>query len=183
MVADCAPGFQLHGLCNMPEVRGLFRNNEGLSVLSPAYPTFSLLSRPLPPDPLPGGKGGIYSFLMQGASPLASPRLSRKRHGLNLRDKCPEGAHPLCCLLTLPLACFLAPIPLPALAERSSRREGGDYKFILPGASPLASPGAERARHWLGEHWRYPALGLASWSSARSATATPGGVGQTKRGP
>ena len=30
-----------------------------------------------------------------------------------------------------------APIPLPALAERSSRREGGDYKFILPGLRPL----------------------------------------------
>ena len=45
---------------------------------------------------------------------------------------------PLYRLLTLPLACFLAPIPPPALAERSSRREGGDYKFILPGASPPA---------------------------------------------
>ena len=128
--------------------------------MSPAYPTFSLLFCPHPPDPLPGGKGRIYSFLMQGASPLASPRLSRKRHGLNLRDKCPEGARPLCRLLTLPLACFLAPIPLPALAERSSLREGGDYKFILPGAPPLASLGLDGARHWLGEHWRYPAGGL-----------------------
>ena len=53
-----------------------------------------------------------------------------------------------------------APIPLPALAERSSRREGGDYKFILPGASPLASRDLDGARHWLGEHWRYPAGGL-----------------------
>ena len=59
MVADCAPVFQLHGLCNMSEVRGLFRNNESLSVLSPAYPAFSLLSRPHPPYPLPGGKGGL----------------------------------------------------------------------------------------------------------------------------
>ena len=97
---------------------------------------------------------------MQGAPPLASPRLSRKRHGLNLRGKYPEGARPLCRLLTLPLACFLAPIPPPALAERSSRREGGDFSFLMQGASPLASPGAERARHWLGEHRRYPAGGL-----------------------
>ena len=50
--------------------------------------------------------------------------------------------------------------PPPALAERSSRRVGGDYKFILPGASPLASRGLDGARHWLGEHWRYPARGL-----------------------
>ena len=28
---------------------------------------------------------------MQGAPPLAFPRLSRKRHGLNLRGKYPEG--------------------------------------------------------------------------------------------
>ena len=134
MVADCAPGFQLHGLCNMPEVRGLFRNNESLSVLPPAYPTFSFASAPIPPPPFPAGRGGIYSFLMQGASPLASPRLSRKRHGLNLRGKCPEGARPLCRLPTLPLVCFSAPIPPTPFPSG----EGGDYKLILPGAPPPA---------------------------------------------
>ena len=67
---------------------------------------------------------------------------------------------PACSLLFCPPSPKGKDSPLPALAERSSRREGGDYKFILPGASPLASPGAERARHWLGEHWRYPAGGL-----------------------
>ena len=107
-----------------------------------------------PRPPSPPGKGEIFSFLMQGASPLASPRLSRKRHGLNLRDKCPEGACPLGRLPTLPLALLLPPSPRPP-----SLREGGDYKFILPGASPLASRGLDGARHWLGEHWRYPARG------------------------
>ncbi len=104
MVADCIPGFQPRILCKMPEVCGLSRNNESLSVLPPAYPACSLLFCP----PSPEGKDS----------------------------------------------------PLPALAERSSRREGGDYKFILPGASPLASRGLDGARHWLGEHWRYPAGGL-----------------------
>ena len=49
----------------------------GLPSLSPAYPAFNLLSRPHPPNPLPSGKGEIFSFLMQGASPLASPGAGR----------------------------------------------------------------------------------------------------------
>ena len=47
--------------------------------LSPAYPAFSLFFLPpIPPPPSPAGKGEIFCFLMQGASPLASP-------GMNLR--------------------------------------------------------------------------------------------------
>ena len=41
-------------------------------------PTLSLLFCPYPPDPLPSGKGENHSFLMQGASPLASPGLGGK---------------------------------------------------------------------------------------------------------
>ena len=44
----------------------------GLPSRSPARPTFSFISFPHPPAPLPVGKGA-FSFLMQGASPLASP--------------------------------------------------------------------------------------------------------------
>ena len=72
-------------------------------------------------------------------------------------------------LHTLPLACFLSPIPRPP-----SRREGGDYYFISPGASPPAplrlnprgacSPcrcgtrrGACLRRCRRGGRWRYPA--------------------------
>ena len=43
---------------------------------------------------------------------------------------CPAGACLLCCLPTLPFVCLSAPSPRPALAERSSRREGGDF-FVL----------------------------------------------------
>ena len=46
--------------------------------MPPANPAFTFFFAPYPPDPLPAGKGEIFSFLMQGASPLASP-------GLNLR--------------------------------------------------------------------------------------------------
>ena len=49
----------------------------GLPSLSPAYPAFSLFSFPLSPrPPSPVGKGEIFCFLMQGAPPLASPRLN-----------------------------------------------------------------------------------------------------------
>ena len=66
---------------------------------------------------------------MQGASPLASPRLSRRRHGLNLRCRCPLGCLPGwspaalavpesvggACFFsrppTLPLVYFPAPLP------------------------------------------------------------------------
>ena len=106
----------------------------------PTLPLACFLA-PFPPTPLPGGKGDFIVFLckglrLQGASPLAFPRLSRKRHGLNLRDKCPEGARPLCRLPPLPVACFPAPPPPPP--PPPSRREGGDYKLILPGALPPA---------------------------------------------
>ena len=36
---------------------------------------------PIPPPPLPGGEGGDQGYFMQGAPPLASPRLNRRRHG------------------------------------------------------------------------------------------------------
>ena len=52
----------------------------GLPSLPPAYPAFSLFVCPHPPTPLPSGKGEIFSFFMQGASPLASPGLGGARH-------------------------------------------------------------------------------------------------------
>ena len=54
------------------------------------------------------------------------------------RGACPVGRLP-----TLPLPSFLPPIP-PAPFPGG---EGGDYKFISPGAPPLASPGLGGARH------------------------------------
>ena len=46
---------------------------------------------PSPLPPLPAGRGENQGYFMQGAPPLASPGLSRKRHGLNLRCRCHGG--------------------------------------------------------------------------------------------
>ena len=70
--------------------------NGDLPVWSPVYSAFSLLSFPHPPYPLPGGKGEILGYFMQGASPLASPELDGTRHLQSLPNRCP-GAEPAVC--------------------------------------------------------------------------------------
>ena len=60
-----------------------------------------------------------------------------------------------------PLACFVAPIPPPALAERSSPPGKGEiFCFLMQGASPLASPRAEPGRHWETGANHAPCVGL-----------------------
>ena len=59
-----------------------------------------------------------------------------------------RGACLLCRLPPLPLVYFPAPIPPSALAERSSRREGGDFRlFYARGFAPCI-PAPEPARRW-----------------------------------
>ena len=62
-----------------------------LPSLSPAYPAFSLFVCPHPPTPLPSGKGEIFSFFMQGASPLASPGAGRGAALARLALAVPRG--------------------------------------------------------------------------------------------
>ena len=58
----------------------------------PPCPAFSLLCCPLSPQPpSPAGKGEILGYFMQGASPLASPRLDGARHWLSLPYRCLGG--------------------------------------------------------------------------------------------
>ena len=113
----------------------------------------ALFLAPIPPPPFPAGRGRDYSFLMQGAAPLASPRPSRKLHGLNLRCRCPLGglvrlvagrpcrygvrrgglggfSH----LPILPLAFFTAPYPPDPLPRRG---RGGFLVFLCKGLRPL----------------------------------------------
>ena len=51
-----------------------------LPSLPPAYPAFSLLYCPHPPDPLPGGKGEIQSIFRRGLPPPAPLQPGGKRH-------------------------------------------------------------------------------------------------------
>ena len=99
---------------------------------------------------------------MQGASPLASPGLNGTRHWLSLRCRKPKGGAAIlvACLhchcgtqrgaqggsrlLTLPLACFYAPIPPTPFPSG----EGGDLRlFYARGGAPCI-PGAVPGRHW-----------------------------------
>ena len=67
----------------------------GLARLVACRPCLSLSFFPLSPrPPSPAGKGEIQSFLMQGASPLASPALNRLRHLQSLPSRCPAGVSP-----------------------------------------------------------------------------------------
>ena len=91
--------------------------------------TLVLILPPSPQPPSPPGKGETFSFLMQGAPPLASPGLDGTRHWLDLRLAVPGGgACPICRLPPLPLALPFAPIP-PTRARRAlfPSGEGGDF--------------------------------------------------------
>ena len=122
---------------------------------------------PIPPPALaerssPAGKGAIYSYLMQGAPPLASPGLEPGRHwgkGANYvlggrRAFLVSGCH------CLPLA-FLPPIPPTALAERSSPAGKGEiFSLLCRGLRPrppglnLRGTGLSRCSDCLG--WHFP---------------------------
>ncbi len=130
---------------------GVPESGGGLPSLSPAAPAFSLLFCPHPPCPPSRREGGDQGYFMQGAPPLASPGLNPGGTGSigGAGAPAPLRLSPGGTGYFLPRQCFLPPSPRPALAERSSRREGGDFCFILPGAGAPGTPAAKPARCWL----------------------------------
>ena len=89
-----------------------------------------------------------------------------------------RGACPLCRLLTLPLTCFLAPLPRRGRIDPQppSRREGGDFLFSYARGFAPCIPGAEPARHW---------FALPLWKTQWGAclgVAGSAGVSDTRRG-
>ena len=91
-----------------------------------------------PESALLHGSGLFLSFCHGGYRVAGVPL--RCRRGRALCGGVPAWS--LACPAFYLLSC---PIPPTPLAERSSQREGGDYKFILPGAPPPAPrhPGTE----------------------------------------
>ena len=119
----------------------------GLPSWSPAAPAFSLLfcplyrrgrmdsPAPIPPTPFPAGRGD-FSFLMQGAPPLASPRLSRKRHGLGEHWRYPAGG----LRLDRRLACH-------RYARRSGANKAGTLKIHRAADRRQAAGRSSRAEY------------------------------------
>ena len=90
-----------------------------------------------------------------------------------------RGACLLCRLLTLPLTCFLAPLPRRGRIDPhppSPVGKGGDYRlFYARGCAPCI-PGVEPARHWFAlPLWKTQWGGLAPALPVRRVSAVPGG--------
>ena len=99
----------------------------------------------------PAGRGRFFCFLMQGASPLASPGLNPNGTGAGGEPRARRGGVPsllpadlavpeaagaaclLCRLSTLPLAYVLSPIPLPPFPTGRGRF----FVFLCKGLRPL----------------------------------------------
>ena len=127
----------------------------------PAKPPFSLLFCPLSPAPLPRrGRGRFRLFYARGFAPCI-PGAGRGAALGKEASRCPAGACPVGCPLSLPLACFSAPYPpFPG-------GEGGDFRlFYARGFAPCI-PGAEPARHWGRGRTTRPAGGVPGWLPAK----------------
>ena len=137
-----------------------------LALFVACLPCLSFCFCPLSPQPpSPAGKGENQSFLMQGASPLASPALDRLRHLQSLPLWCPQGGLPsLSPVAPLPLPSFLPPIPPTPFPGG----EGGESKFSYARGFAPCIPATEPTRHLLDLPRPCPRRG-----------ACPGGTGST----
>ena len=78
---------------------------------------------------------------------------------------------------TLPLVLLSPPSPQPP-----SRREGGDYRFILPGAAAPGTPALNRLRHLQFPPYRYPAKGSLRLGAKTAEMLSFGQCRQPRRG-
>ena len=120
---------------------------------------------PYPPSPLPSGKGEIFCYLMQGASPLASPGLNPRGTGSTCRcrrlngGRAPgvagsasvsgarRGAFPPCRPPPLPLAllfCPYPPAPFPAGRGRPRLFYARGFAPCIPGVEPAVRRKTDR---------------------------------------
>ena len=130
----------------------------------PTNPAFSLLSCPHPPNPLPlRGRGRFLVYFAGGSAP-GTPSIRPTAAFTDLAEQVLNGGLPFW-LLTNPAFHLLScPHPPP------SRREGGNQGYCMQGASPLASPGLDGARHYI-------ACGKPVLSASNGALAPAGAAG------
>ena len=108
---------------------------------------------------------------------------------------CPQGACPAGCRLTLSLWCpqgglafFVARLPclslcfLPPSPYPPSRREGGEYYFISPGATAPGTPALNRLRHLQLLPSRHPAQGACGSPQKRQEAVPYEQCRQPRRG-
>ena len=69
----------------------------GVPALPPVNPALTCFPAPIPPTPLPGGKGETIGYFLQGASPLASPGLNPRGTGSPCRCGKLNGGLPRRC--------------------------------------------------------------------------------------
>ncbi len=125
----------------------------GRAFFAARRPCLQIVSQPPSPRPALAERssqreGGDQGYFMQGATAPGTPALDRLRRWLSLPYTCPCGGVLSLSPAYTAFSFFSAPLPRrgrisprPALAERSSQREGGDQGYFMQGASPLASPG------------------------------------------
>ena len=111
----------------------------------------ALILPPSPQPPSPPGKGENFSFLMQGASPLASPGLDRLRHWLIWSLWHPAGvllslspAYLAFSLLCCPLSPY--PPPFPAGRGRFLVDFAGGFAPGTPAAEPIGLRKTDKKR-------------------------------------
>ena len=173
--------------------------------LSPAYPAFSLLSCPLSPQPpSPAGKGETLDYFMQGAPPLASPRLNPGGTGSTCRCRRLNGGVPPALLARRALAVPGGGLPSLSPADHafsllscplfprppSPAGKGEIFCFLMQGASPLASPGlnlrfaAKPTEFLYLERCRQPRRGGTGGEELRRLrwSSPPGQIEQVPRG-
>ena len=130
----------------------------GVPFFSPANPAFGLLFCPLSPrPPSPAGKGVTKVISCKGLRPLHPRGLNPGGTYNPSKNRYPAGGVPFSRLLTPPLACFSAPYPPDPLPGG----KGEIFSFLMQGASPLASPGAEPMVRRKTDRNRFPASGAA----------------------
>ena len=136
--APCIPGAGWDAALGLLVESGIRRG--GLTFWLPAAPAFSLLSRPHPPDPLPGGKGETKVISCKGLRPLHPRGWTGQRAGYSCRSDTQGTLRREDRAQTIGLSQY-------SIFGKSSGGSGGLFQespSVLPVVSPVSSANAVR---------------------------------------